>query len=941
MDLEFHQVDLRYEALRTRSAPREARLLASLAENGQQAPVVVVTVGDGGSARARGRLQARAGAAPTRARHGPGDGLGPGRGGGAVLERLMRSGDGAGALEEGWLLAELRDRFGMTVEELGRRFDRSASWVSRRLGLVGELPREIQEQVRRGEIAAHAAMQHLVPLARANTAECGRSSPRRSARTGRRAGRSGRCARRGSRGARRRASSCIEDPRLFLRAPGAGAARRRSGRGTARPRCCSRTWARSAASRAARSAACARGSSPGCWRPSARSRPRARPGPRRRASASPRPTRRRRAMLDETTRAAILRLRLRGTGRAHRDARSASRGTRCARCSATAAPTVPHLERAEQGDAAPRARSRALYIDCKGNLVRVHEELAAHGATLSYPALTAFCRRHGIGHAPPAPVGHYDFAPGQEMQHDTSPHDAQIAGSSSGASRPPPSCSATRGCSSSSAIRASRRFECKVFLTDALAYFGGAARRCMIDNTHVVVLRGTGRDMVPGAGDGGLRRTLRLRLRRARKGRRQPLGPRRAPVRLHRAQFPRRPRLRRPRPTSIPRRAPGATRSTPRIKRHLHATPARALRRRATARCGRCPLWVPEVYAAPPPHRRRRGLRHVDGSPLLGAVAAHRAPASRCARRRTAIEVFDGPRASPRTRSRARGRRQRASRCPSIVRRAARAAPRVARRRPRRRELAAAPARRSPTTSPRSSSAPPAAARSRCAGSCAMLARVSARRRCSTRDRARRALRPLRPRSPRAHGPARHRQRLLPAVTLDGEEHDDEAMSSQQLLEEPAPRARSPRSSTRSWRSAPRRRTCRTRSSCARLLRAQWQHRPGDRARLAHQAAPGSPSSGRSSPFPSSASPASTQRQIRTFAELDFVAQGREHRLHRPDRRRQDRTRLGAAAQGAAERPPRRLHARAGSLRRDVRLARRPLDRAAPQPPRPRRRPRD
>jgi hypothetical protein len=36
-----------------------------------------------------------------------------------------------------------------------------------------------------------------------------------------------------------------------------------------------------------------------------------------------------------------------------------------------------------------------------------------------------------------------------------------------------------------------------VFLVAALRYFAGAARRCMIDNTHVVVLSGTGRDMVP------------------------------------------------------------------------------------------------------------------------------------------------------------------------------------------------------------------------------------------------------------------------------------------------------------------------------------------------------------------------------------------------------------------------------------------------------------
>jgi hypothetical protein len=42
-----------------------------------------------------------------------------------------------------------------------------------------------------------------------------------------------------------------------------------------------------------------------------------------------------------------------------------------------------------------------------------------------------------------------------------------------------------------------QRFDCKVFLTDAVRYFGGFPGRVMIDNTHVVVLRGTGREMVP------------------------------------------------------------------------------------------------------------------------------------------------------------------------------------------------------------------------------------------------------------------------------------------------------------------------------------------------------------------------------------------------------------------------------------------------------------
>ena len=61
--------------------------------------------------------------------------------------------------------------------------------------------------------------------------------------------------------------------------------------------------------------------------------------------------------------------------------------------------------------------------------MRVHEELLARGiVTLSYPALTAFCRKHGIGHEPLKPKGQYHFEPGQEMQHDTSPHDVHIGG---------------------------------------------------------------------------------------------------------------------------------------------------------------------------------------------------------------------------------------------------------------------------------------------------------------------------------------------------------------------------------------------------------------------------------------------------------------------------------------------------------------------------------
>ncbi|HUX44674.1 MAG TPA: hypothetical protein VMV57_07990, partial [Terracidiphilus sp.] len=156
---------------------------------------------------------------------------------------------------------------------------------------------------------------------------------------------------------------------------------------------------------------------------------------------------------------------------------------------------VPALERAEICEPF-RQQIIELLPRCKGNLVRVQEELAASGATLSYSALTAFCRRHGIGQAPIVAAGRYPFQPGVELQHDTSPHRVEVGGKFYKAQ------------TASAVLCYSRmlffqiyptftRFDCKVFLTEALRYLGGSPRRVEIDNTHVVVLRGTGRAMVP------------------------------------------------------------------------------------------------------------------------------------------------------------------------------------------------------------------------------------------------------------------------------------------------------------------------------------------------------------------------------------------------------------------------------------------------------------
>jgi hypothetical protein len=57
---------------------------------------------------------------------------------------------------------------------MARRFDRSVSWVSRRLALVEVLPEAIQQQVREGQIPAQVALKFLVPVARVSLEDCQR-----------------------------------------------------------------------------------------------------------------------------------------------------------------------------------------------------------------------------------------------------------------------------------------------------------------------------------------------------------------------------------------------------------------------------------------------------------------------------------------------------------------------------------------------------------------------------------------------------------------------------------------------------------------------------------------------------------------------------------------------------------------------------------------------
>jgi ParB family chromosome partitioning protein len=174
MELEWQQIDLRYESLRRRSGEMERKLLASLAEVGQLLPVVVVGAEKMGLyVLVDGYKRVRAGKKlhwdTLKAMEWELD-----EAEALLLERMMRTGQTESALEQGWLLRELQDRFGLSQSELARRFDRSQSWVSRRLALVDDLPKALQEQVQSGVLSAHVAMKYLAPMARAMPEDCTR-----------------------------------------------------------------------------------------------------------------------------------------------------------------------------------------------------------------------------------------------------------------------------------------------------------------------------------------------------------------------------------------------------------------------------------------------------------------------------------------------------------------------------------------------------------------------------------------------------------------------------------------------------------------------------------------------------------------------------------------------------------------------------------------------
>jgi len=138
---------------------------------------------------------------------------------------------------------------------------------------------------------------------------------------------------------------------------------------------------------------------------------------------------------------------------------------------------------------------RRLYIECNGWMQRVHEKLAEEGIQIGYSTLTNLARELNLGGENSQRCERVPDEPGAEMQHDTSPYTIKIGDKEV---RVIGSLLYFRYCKKRylKFYRYFNRFQMKCFFYEALTFFGYSARVCIIDNTNLARLRGTGKNAV-------------------------------------------------------------------------------------------------------------------------------------------------------------------------------------------------------------------------------------------------------------------------------------------------------------------------------------------------------------------------------------------------------------------------------------------------------------
>lgn len=169
--VEISAIDLRYQHCRLRHEPSEQRLLCSLAEQGIRDPLLGV-VHDGVPILLDGFKRQRC-AQKLGIHHVAFRSLADDEAMAIIALMRLANSRSLSFIEQARLIDELRRVHKLSVAEIARRVERSAPWVSARIGLSSELTPMICEKIMSGAFPMHAYLASIRPITRVNKVQAG------------------------------------------------------------------------------------------------------------------------------------------------------------------------------------------------------------------------------------------------------------------------------------------------------------------------------------------------------------------------------------------------------------------------------------------------------------------------------------------------------------------------------------------------------------------------------------------------------------------------------------------------------------------------------------------------------------------------------------------------------------------------------------------------
>jgi len=166
-DVELSALDLRYESYRMRNSAKEARLFASIADRGIEEPLEGVDTREGsillnGFKRYRCARKLRIGTVPYTT-------LGEDEAMGIIGLLRISNNKSLSILEQARFIDELKNIHKMNVTEIAEELSRSKSWVSMRLGLIGEMTEKVRQKIFSGAFPVYPYMYTLRQFMRMNS----------------------------------------------------------------------------------------------------------------------------------------------------------------------------------------------------------------------------------------------------------------------------------------------------------------------------------------------------------------------------------------------------------------------------------------------------------------------------------------------------------------------------------------------------------------------------------------------------------------------------------------------------------------------------------------------------------------------------------------------------------------------------------------------------